>query len=155
MRIEQRTIAYFWVSCAGHIQFFFFNTEWHFAFVDICRLLFTSVSKKLSTPCYLRLHSHKRNPIFLMYIVHFNTICYQLFLQEREEKQKQLEQAQKEAMENEQDDDPSNLFLRNIESVQRRPKQDSPKSESIDKRQVRNYSVLNRSVLDYYLTYCV
>ncbi|KAH9642656.1 hypothetical protein HF086_011013 [Spodoptera exigua] len=29
----------------------------------------------------------------------------------------------------------ANLFLKNIESVQRRPKQDSPKSESIDKRQ--------------------
>lgn len=57
-----------------------------------------------------------------------------LILKEREEKQKQLEAAQKEALENEEDE--SNLFLKNIESVQRRPKQDSPKSESIDKRQV-------------------
>lgn len=57
---------------------------------------------------------------------------YILFYQEREEKQKQLEAAQKEA----EDDDDGNLFLKNIESVQRRPKQESPKSESIDKRQV-------------------
>ncbi|XP_073965399.1 uncharacterized protein isoform X2 [Choristoneura fumiferana] len=62
-----------------------------------------------------------------------------LILKEREEKQKQLELAQKEA-ENELEED-SNLFLRNIESVQRRPKQDSPKSESIDKRQVVNLAV--------------
>ncbi|KAF9413432.1 hypothetical protein HW555_008324 [Spodoptera exigua] len=33
------------------------------------------------------------------------------------------------------------LILKNIESVQRRPKQDSPKSESIDKRQVVNLAV--------------
>ncbi|XP_061381542.1 uncharacterized protein LOC116776445 isoform X2 [Danaus plexippus] len=57
-----------------------------------------------------------------------------LILKEREEKQKQLEAAQKEA----EDDDDGNLFLKNIESVQRRPKQESPKSESIDKRQVVN-----------------
>ncbi|KAG6454589.1 uncharacterized protein LOC115446370 [Manduca sexta] len=62
-----------------------------------------------------------------------------LILKEREEKQKQLEAAQKEAENNEDDD--SNLFLKNIESVQRRPKQDSPKSESIDKRQVVNLAV--------------
>ncbi|KAM3955583.1 LOW QUALITY PROTEIN: uncharacterized protein ACR2FA_010491 [Aphomia sociella] len=62
-----------------------------------------------------------------------------LIMKEREEKQKQLEAAQKEA-ENEQEED-SNVFLRNIESVQRRPKQDSPKSESIDKRQVVNLAV--------------
>ncbi|KAL0858872.1 hypothetical protein ABMA27_011317 [Loxostege sticticalis] len=62
-----------------------------------------------------------------------------LILKEREEKQKQLEAAQKE-LENEQEDE-SNLFLKNIESVQRRPKQDSPKSESIDKRQVVNLAV--------------
>lgn len=55
--------------------------------------------------------------------------------QEREEKQKQMEAAQKEALENSAEDE-SNLFLKNIESVQRRPKQDSPKSDSIDKRQV-------------------
>ncbi|CAH2056121.1 unnamed protein product, partial [Iphiclides podalirius] len=64
-----------------------------------------------------------------------------LILKEREEKQRQLEQAQKESMDNEQEDDPSSLFLRNIESVQRRPKQESPKSESIDKRQVVNLAV--------------
>ncbi|XP_068621858.1 myb-like protein AA isoform X2 [Battus philenor] len=58
-----------------------------------------------------------------------------LILKEREEKQKQLEAAQKEAQENELEED-TNLFLKNIESVQRRLKQDSPKSESIDKRQV-------------------
>ncbi|CAG4948915.1 unnamed protein product [Parnassius apollo] len=63
-----------------------------------------------------------------------------LILKEREEKQKQLEAAQKEALENEPEED-SNLFLRNIESVQRRPKQESPKSESIDKRQVVNLAV--------------
>ncbi|CAB3257418.1 unnamed protein product [Arctia plantaginis] len=62
-----------------------------------------------------------------------------LILKEREEKQKQLEAAQKEA-ENEQQD-VSNLFLKNIESVQRRPKQDSPKNENIDKRQVVNLAV--------------
>ncbi|KAJ0182969.1 hypothetical protein K1T71_000945 [Dendrolimus kikuchii] len=65
-----------------------------------------------------------------------------LILKEREEKQKQLEAAQKEALENEEDD--SNLFLKNIESVQRRPKQDSPKSESIDKRQVVNLATTPR-----------
>ncbi|XP_061727974.1 protein PAT1 homolog 1 [Cydia pomonella] len=63
-----------------------------------------------------------------------------LILKEREEKQKQLEAAQKEALENELEED-SNVFLRNIESVQRRPKQDSPKSESVDKRQVVNLAV--------------
>ncbi|XP_049883710.1 putative uncharacterized protein DDB_G0271606 isoform X2 [Pectinophora gossypiella] len=63
-----------------------------------------------------------------------------LILKEREEKQKQLEQAQKEALEKEQEED-SNVFLRNIESVQRRPKQDSPKSDAIDKRQVVNLAV--------------
>ncbi|XP_075988572.1 protein associated with topo II related - 1 isoform X2 [Anticarsia gemmatalis] len=62
-----------------------------------------------------------------------------LILKEREEKQKQLEAAQKEAESEQQD--VSNLFLKNIESVQRRPKQDSPKSESIDKRQVVNLAV--------------
>lgn len=62
-----------------------------------------------------------------------------LILKEREEKHKQMEAAQKEAENN--DDDDSNLFLKNIESVQRRPKQDSPKSESIDKRQVVNLAV--------------
>ncbi|XP_014365328.2 ATP-dependent helicase BRM [Papilio machaon] len=67
-------------------------------------------------------------------------IANALILKEREEKQKQLEAAQKEAMENEAEDE-SNLFLKNIESVQRRPKQDSPKSESIDKRQVVNLAV--------------
>ncbi|CAD0206819.1 unnamed protein product [Chrysodeixis includens] len=62
-----------------------------------------------------------------------------LILKEREEKQKQLEAAQKEAESEQQD--LCNLFLKNIESVQRRPKQDSPKSESIDKRQVVNLAV--------------
>ncbi|KAJ8707768.1 hypothetical protein PYW07_011445 [Mythimna separata] len=62
-----------------------------------------------------------------------------LILKEREEKQKQLEAAQKEAESEQQD--VSNLFLKNIESVQRRPKQDSPKSESIDKRQVVNLAI--------------
>ncbi|XP_026735072.1 uncharacterized protein LOC113498982 isoform X2 [Trichoplusia ni] len=61
-----------------------------------------------------------------------------LILKEREEKQKQLEAAQKEESEQQ---DLSNLFLKNIESVQRRPKQESPKSESIDKRQVVNLAV--------------
>ncbi|XP_048004129.1 protein PAT1 homolog 1 isoform X2 [Leguminivora glycinivorella] len=61
-------------------------------------------------------------------------------LKEREEKQKQLEAAQKEALEHELEED-SNVFLRNIESVQRRPKQESPKSESVDKRQVVNLAV--------------
>ncbi|XP_045457993.1 uncharacterized protein LOC123668273 [Melitaea cinxia] len=65
-----------------------------------------------------------------------------LILKEREEKQKQLEAAQKEA-ENELEED-SNLFLKNIESVQRRPKQDSPKSECIDKRQVVNLAVCTK-----------
>ncbi|XP_063392432.1 GATA zinc finger domain-containing protein 14 [Cydia fagiglandana] len=67
-----------------------------------------------------------------------------LILKEREEKQKQLEAAQKEALENELEED-SNVFLRNIESVQRRPKQDSPKSESVDKRQVVNLAVNQKS----------
>ncbi|CAH0699491.1 unnamed protein product [Spodoptera exigua] len=61
-----------------------------------------------------------------------------LILKEREEKQKQLEAAQKEESEQQ---EVANLFLKNIESVQRRPKQDSPKSESIDKRQVVNLAV--------------
>lgn len=56
-----------------------------------------------------------------------------MYFQEREEKQKQQEAAQKEA---EVQEDESNVFLKNIESVQRRPKQESPKSECVDKRQV-------------------
>ncbi|PZC70646.1 hypothetical protein B5X24_HaOG215379, partial [Helicoverpa armigera] len=67
-----------------------------------------------------------------------------LILKEREEKQKQLEAAQKEAESEQQE--VSNLFLKNIESVQRRPKQDSPKSESIDKRQVVNLAVNQKPV---------
>ncbi|XP_041971067.1 protein PAT1 homolog 1 [Aricia agestis] len=62
-----------------------------------------------------------------------------LILKEREEKQKLMEAMQKEA-ENE-TEEVSNLFLKNIESVQRRPKQDSPKMECIDKRQVVNLAV--------------
>ncbi|XP_026483484.1 uncharacterized protein Patr-1 [Vanessa tameamea] len=65
-----------------------------------------------------------------------------LILKEREEKQKQLELAQKEA-EIEQEED-SNLFLKNIESVQRRPKQESPKNECIDKRQVVNLALCQK-----------
>ncbi|CAG9794558.1 unnamed protein product [Diatraea saccharalis] len=64
-----------------------------------------------------------------------------LILKEREEKQKQLEAAQKELEDQEED---SNLFLKNIESVQRRPKQESPKSETIDKRQVVNLAVCQK-----------
>ncbi|XP_053622036.1 uncharacterized protein Patr-1 [Plodia interpunctella] len=58
-----------------------------------------------------------------------------LILKEREEKQKQLEAAQKE-----EEDDDTNVFLRNIESVQRRPKPES-KGEIGDKRQVVNLAV--------------
>ncbi|XP_004930764.1 putative leucine-rich repeat-containing protein DDB_G0290503 isoform X1 [Bombyx mori] len=65
-----------------------------------------------------------------------------LILKEREEKQKLLDVAQKEL--NKEDDDDSNLFLKNIESVQRRPKQESPKNESIDKRQVVNLAVAQK-----------
>ncbi|CAH0404430.1 unnamed protein product [Chilo suppressalis] len=64
-----------------------------------------------------------------------------LILKEREEKQRQLEAAQKELEDQEED---SNLFLKNIESVQRRPKQESPKSETIDKRQVVNLAVCQK-----------
>ncbi|XP_045770155.1 putative uncharacterized protein DDB_G0287457 isoform X1 [Maniola jurtina] len=67
-----------------------------------------------------------------------------LILKEREEKQKLLEAAQKEA-ENEPEED-SNSFLKTIESVQRRPKQDSPKSDCIDKRQVVNLAVNQKPV---------
>ncbi|XP_023940537.1 putative uncharacterized protein DDB_G0287457 isoform X2 [Bicyclus anynana] len=67
-----------------------------------------------------------------------------LILKEREEKQRLLEAAQKE-MENEPEED-SNSFLKTIESVQRRPKQDSPKSECIDKRQVVNLAVSQKPV---------
>ncbi|CAH2241907.1 jg12040 [Pararge aegeria aegeria] len=67
-----------------------------------------------------------------------------LILKEREEKQRLLEAAQKEA-ENEPEED-SNSFLKTIESVQRRPKQDSPKSECIDKRQVVNLAVSQKPV---------
>ncbi|XP_013185465.1 putative leucine-rich repeat-containing protein DDB_G0290503 [Amyelois transitella] len=59
-----------------------------------------------------------------------------LILKEREEKQKQLEAAQKEA----EDEDETNVFLRNIESVQRRPKPET-KTEIGDKRQVVNLAV--------------
>ncbi|XP_050665002.1 uncharacterized protein LOC126965435 [Leptidea sinapis] len=62
-----------------------------------------------------------------------------LILKEREEKQKQLEAAQKDA-EN-QEENETNVFLKNIESVQRRPKQDSPKSDCVDKRQVVSLAV--------------
>ncbi|CAK1546504.1 unnamed protein product [Leptosia nina] len=66
-----------------------------------------------------------------------------LILKEREEKQKLLEAAQKEA---EAQEDESNVFLKNIESVQRRPKQDSPKSECVDKRQVVNLAINQKPV---------
>ncbi|XP_038219863.1 uncharacterized protein LOC119838114 [Zerene cesonia] len=66
-----------------------------------------------------------------------------LILKEREEKQKQLEAAQKEA---ESQEDESNVFLKNIESVQRRPKQDSPKSDCVDKRQVVNLAINQKPV---------
>ncbi|CAF4886970.1 unnamed protein product [Pieris macdunnoughi] len=66
-----------------------------------------------------------------------------LILKEREEKQKQLEAAQKES---EVQEDDSNVFLKNIESVQRRPKQDSPKSDCVDKRQVVNLAINQKPV---------
>ncbi|KAI5640108.1 hypothetical protein NE865_07522 [Phthorimaea operculella] len=71
-----------------------------------------------------------------------------LILKEREEKQKQAEALAREAREREgldSEHDDSNVFLRNIESVQRRPRPatqpDSPKSDTLDKRQVVNLAV--------------
>ncbi|KAJ2943313.1 hypothetical protein O0L34_g12119 [Tuta absoluta] len=72
-----------------------------------------------------------------------------LILKEREEKQKQAEALAREAREREgpeSEQDECNVFLRNIESVQRRPRPaaqppDSPKSDSVDKRQVVNLAV--------------